>query len=263
MQIRKKSVFFRQHGFTLLELLIVVAILGLVTGAVFSQMGTAQQRMTTESVKLDDFQQARDFVDQFFRDINQIGDPNPRIADTTSALWSPALTTQASYVYASPYINDNRFAMGLVKIDSAQLRFEGSVNGVGTVQSVIYGVNGSGSCTLCLQRSQVDKIAADPLTGQATNWGTEVNDVVSAVIFKYFLTDGTQVTTLPVDYTTQAGAQILANVKTIQINLTIRNPNVMDPKTGQPIETTFEGEVSLNNCSMAAVGSYTEGMSCY
>jgi hypothetical protein len=30
---------------------------------------------------------------------------------------------------------------------------------------------------------------------------------------------------------------------------------VMDPKTHQPIETNFEGEVSLNNCSMAASGA--------
>jgi len=262
MKTRRNFVHLRQRGFTLLELLLVLGILGLVTGAVFSQMGVAQQRMTTEGVKLDDFQQARDFVDQFFRDINQIGDPNSRIADTSSLLWSPALTTQTSYTYASPYINDRRFAIGLVKIDNAQLRFEGSVNGVGTVQSVIYGVNGSGTCTLCLQRSQVDKISADPITGQTTNWGTEVNDVVSTVIFRYFLTDGTELTTFPVDYTTQAGAQTLANIKTIQINLTIRNPQVMDQKTHQPIESTFEGEVSLNNCSMAAVGAYAQGMSC-
>jgi hypothetical protein len=26
---------------------------------------------------------------------------------------------------------------------------------------------------------------------------------------------------------------------------------VMDPKTGQALQTSFEGEVSLNNCSMA------------
>jgi prepilin-type N-terminal cleavage/methylation domain-containing protein len=267
MKMRPNFVQLRQSGFTLLELLLVLGILGLVTGAVFSQMGVAQQRMTTEGVKLDDFQEARDFVDQFFRDINQIGDPNPRIADTSSLLWSPGLTklTPPSppwSVWTSPYINDNRFAMGLVMVDNSQLRFEGSVNGIGTVQSVIYGVNGSGSCPLCLQRSQVDKITADPLTGQTPNWGTEVNDVVSTVIFRYFLTDGTELTTFPVDYTTQAGAQQLANIKTIQINLTIRNPKVMDQKTGQPIESTFEGEVSLNNCSMAAVGAYTMGMSC-
>ena len=265
MKMRRDFVHQRQRGFTLLELLIVLGILGLVMGAVFGQMGVAQQRMTTEGVKLDDFQQARDFVDQFFRYINQIGDPNTRIADTSSLLFSPALdaTAQASTgLWVSPYIKDNRFAMGLVKVDNSQLRFEGSVNGIGTVQSVIYAVNGSGTCTLCLQRSQVDKVTADPLTGQTPNWGTEVNDVVSTVIFRYFLTDGTELTIFPVDYTTQAGAQQLANIKTIQINLTIRNPKVMDQKTGLPIESTFEGEVSLNNCSMAAVGAYTMGMSC-
>ena len=246
-------------GFTLLELLVVVLILGTVIGAVFSQMEVAQQRMATEETKLDDFQQARDFVDQFFRDINQIGDPNFRLMDTSSALWSPALTTQTAYTYASPYINDNRFAIGLVKIDSNELRFEGTANGVGTVQSIIYVLNGSGSCALCLQRSQADKVAADSLTGQSTNWGTEVNDVIGTPIFKYFLYDGTQVTSLPVDYTTAAGAQTLASIKTIQINLRIQNPNVMDAKTHQPIETSFEGEVSLNNCSMVAS---TYPMSC-
>lgn len=248
-----------QRGFTLLEMMIVLLILMLVTAAVFSQMGVAQQRMSTEQIKLDDFQQARDFVDQFFRDINQIGDPNSRIMDTTSPFWSPALTSQAAYPWASPYINDNRFAIGLTKIDSASLQFEGSVNGIGTVQSVSYQVNGSGSCALCLQRSQVDKIAADPLTGQSTNWGTQINDVVTTTIFKYFRTDGTQITALPVDYTSAAGAQTLASVKTIQVTLTIRNPNVIDQRTGQPIETSFQGEVSLNNCSMAASG---QGMSC-
>ena len=242
-----------------MEMLIVLLILGLVLGSVFSHLNDAQQRMTTEGIKLDDFQQARDFVDQFFRDINQIGDPNSRIADTTSGLWSPALTTQSAYSWASPYISDSRFAMGLVKIDNAALQFEGSMNGIGTVQSVIYQINGSGNCAQCLERSQVNKISADPLTGQAADWGTEVNDVVTTVIFKYYLTDGTQVTALPVDYTTSAGAQTLANVKTIQINLTIRNPNVIDQKTRQPIESTFEGEVSLNNCSMAA---FSQGMSC-
>jgi prepilin-type N-terminal cleavage/methylation domain-containing protein len=246
-------------GFTLLELLIVILILGLVIGAVFTQMSDAQQRMTTEETKLDDFQQARDFVDQFFRDINQIGDPNFRLMDTTSTFWSPVLTTQTTYSYASPYINDNRFAIGLVKIDANELHFEGAVNGVGSVQSVIYMLNGSGACPLCIQRSQVDKIAADPLTGQSTNWGTEVNDVLSTPIFKYFMYDGTQVTSLPVDYTTSAGATTLANIKTIQISLRIQNPSIMDPKTNQPIETSFEGEISLNNCSMASIG---QALSC-
>lgn len=247
------------RGFTLLELLLVVMILSLILVAVFTQMSAAQQRMSAEEVKLDDFQQARDFVDQFFRDINEIGYPNSRMMDTTSVLWNPALTTQATYGWASPYINDNRFAMGLVKVDVNEIRFEADTNGDGNVQSVIYVLNGNGNCALCLQRSQVPKLTADPFLGQVPNWGTEVNDLVSNPSFKYFRADGTQVTTLPADITTAAGAQTLASIKTIQISLTVRNPNVVDQQTGLAIETNIAGEVSLNNCSMAAAG---QPMSC-
>jgi prepilin-type N-terminal cleavage/methylation domain-containing protein len=236
----------RQNGFSLLEMMVTVAILGIVTAGLFVQIDMAQQRAFSEQIKLDNFQEARDFVDQFFRDVNQIGYPNSRMVDTTSALWSPALT--------SPLINDNRMAIGLVKIDANEIHFEGDMNGDGVVQSIIYMINGSGSCTLCLQRSQVDKVSASPLTGQTQNWGTEVNDVINAATFSYFKADGTQVTVLPVDISTAGGAQTIASIKTIQVSLVIRNNTVLDPKTRQPIETTFQGEVSLNNCSMAASG---------
>ena len=102
-------------------------------------------------------------------------------------------------------INDNRFAIGLVKIDSNAIQFEASVNGISTVQSIRYMVNGSGTCSLCLQRSQVDKVTGSPLTGQTTNWGTEVNDVVSTAVFKYFDANGNQITGLPVDISTSRG----------------------------------------------------------
>jgi prepilin-type N-terminal cleavage/methylation domain-containing protein len=237
----------RQNGFSLLEMMVVMLILGIITAGLFTQIDTAQQRAFSEQIKLDNFQEARDFVDQFFRDVNQIGYPNSRMVDTTSASWSPAL--------ASPLINDNRMAIGLVKIDANEIRFEGDMNGDGVVQSIIYMINGSGNCALCLQRSQVDKASADPLTGQTQNWGTEANDVISNPVFSYFKADGTQVTALPVDISTASGAQTIASIKTIQISLLIRNNNVLDPKSRQPIETTFQGEVSLNNCSMAASGA--------
>lgn len=236
----------RRNGFSLLEMMVTVAILGIVTAGLFVQIDMAQQRAFSEQIKLDNFQEARDFVDQFFRDVNQIGYPNSRMVDTSSLSWSPAL--------ASPLINDNRMAIGLVKIDANEIRFEGDMNGDGVVQSVIYMINGSGSCALCLQRSQVDKVSANPLTGQTQNWGTEVNDVINAATFSYFKADGTQVTVLPVDISTAGGAQTIASIKTIQVSLIIRNNAVLDPKTRQPIETTFQGEVSLNNCSMAASG---------
>ena len=144
----------RQRGFSLTEVLVVMAILGVVSGALFQQIATVQQRGYTEQVKVDDFEEARDFVDQFFRDINQIGYPNSRMVDTTSASWSPAL--------ASPLVNDSRLAIGLVKIDANEIRFEADSNGDGNPESLIYKVNGSGTCTACLQRSQVDKVTGEP-----------------------------------------------------------------------------------------------------
>ena len=252
MKLRRIVSFPRQHGFSLLEMMLSMLILTLVMGVVFEQLGAAQYRTSNEQSKLDDFQQVRDFVDQFFRDINQIGVPNSRMFDLSGGTFTPAL--------ASPVINDSRFAIGLVKIDNNMIQFEASVNGISTVQSIQYMINGSGTCTLCLQRSQVDKVTGSPLTGQSSpNWGTEVNDLVSNPIFTYFDTTGAQITGLPVDIGTTAGANTIATVKTIQINLRVNDPTVIDLQTGKPIEGVFEGEVSLNNCSMASNG---QAMSC-
>jgi len=250
MKFKRNFPAGKQRGFSLLELLLVIAILSLIVGAVFSQMGDAQRRLNAEEMKLGDFQEARDFVDQFFRDINQAGTPNIRMYDPTVITFGP------------PQINDSRLAVGLVRIATDAITFEGSVNGTGTVQSVTYQINGSGTCALCLQRSQVDKANGLP-TAQLTNWGTEINDLTNNTttfpIFRFYQYDGTQVTipTGGIDITTNAA--MIATVKTIQINLTIRNNSIVDLKTGQPIETSFEGEVSLNNCSMASTG---QAMSC-
>ncbi len=249
MKLRRNYRVAGQRGFTLLELILVMLILSLIVGAVFSQMSDAQYRLNTEENRLGDFQEARDFVDQFFRDINQAGTPNIRMFDPTVISFS-----------GTGGVDDSRLAVGLVMINSNAITFEGSVNGTGTVQSVTYKVNGSGSCLLCLQRSQIDKINGSSVLGQSLpNWGTEINDVISTAIFRYYQYDGTEITALPVDISTPAGAQTIANVKTVQINLTIRNPIVIDQKTKLPIETSFEGEISLNNCSMASIG---QPMSC-
>lgn len=226
------------RGATLVELLVALAVLGLVTAGIFGQLSIATQRIAAEQTKVDNFDQARDFVDQFFRDINQIGYPNGRI------LWSSALL-------GPPPITDTRLAVGLVKISNNSIWFEGDINGTGVVQEVQYQINGSGTCALCLQRSAVPKIAGNPLTGQsAADWGTEVNDLITPVIFTYFDANGAQINALPADI--NSNGAVIASVKTIHISLTIQNNAVLDPKTGQALQTSFEGEVSLNNCSMAA-----------
>lgn len=227
-----------ERGTSLVELMVVITIMVIVTGAILSQLDQATQRIGSEQIKVDNFDEARDFVDQFFRDINQIGYPNGHI------------------VSFAPTINDSRVAVGLVKISATSIWFEGDINGSGVVQSVQYMINGSGTCPLCLQRSAIPKITASPLTGQnAATWGTEVNDLTTTTIFTYFDTNGIQVAALPADIVNNPA--IIASVKTIHISLTVQNNAVVDPKTHQPIQTSFEGEASLNNCSMAAGGGMT------
>jgi len=230
----------RQLGSTLIELMLVIAILSIVTGAILSQLGTASQRIGAEQVKVDNFDQARDFVDQFFRDINQIGYPNGHIVNN---------------IVTVPPANDARVAVGLVKITATSVWFEGDINGSGIVQSVQYMINGSGTCALCLQRSAIPKVTGTaPLAQGPADWGTEVNDLTTPIIFTYFDTNGVAVP-VPADITNNP--TVIASVKTIHISLTIQNNNVIDQKTGQPIQTSFEGEVSLNNCSLAAGGAMT------
>jgi prepilin-type N-terminal cleavage/methylation domain-containing protein len=229
-----------ERGHTLVELLVAVGILGLVTAGVFGQLNTAAQRIYTEQIKVDNFDQARDFVDQFFRDINQIGYPNGRIVTN--------LTNG---------VNDPRVAVGLVKISPTSIWFEGDINGTGVVQEVRYKINGSGNCSLCFQRSTIAKTNAAPWTQTGGDWGTEVNDLTTTTIFTYFDVSGNQIVppAEPVGFVLGTDGPQLASVKTIHISLTIQDPNVTDPKTHQQIQTSFEGEVSLNNCSLAATAN--------
>lgn len=229
-----------ERGHTLVELLVAVGILGLVTAGVFGQLNTAAQRIYTEQIKVDNFDQARDFVDQFFRDINQIGYPNGRIVTN--------LTNG---------VNDPRVAVGLVKISPTSIWFEGDINGTGVVQEVRYKINGSGNCSLCFQRSTIAKANAAPWTQTGGDWGTEVNDLTTTTIFTYFDVNGNQIVppAEPVGFVLGTDGPQLASVKTIHISLTIQDPNVTDPKTHQQIQTSFEGEVSLNNCSLAATAN--------
>jgi type II secretory pathway pseudopilin PulG len=240
------------QGASLIELMVGLGILAVITAGIFAQLNAATQRIATEQTKVDNFDEARDFVDQFFRDINQIGYPDGHIV--TSLLASPK--------------TDPRIAVGLVQISPTSIAFEGDINGSGVVQEVQYQINGSGTCTLCFQRSAFPKGTADPLTQITTsglqNWGTEVNDLTNTAatpIFTYYNASGGLITPPATGWDMDNQGSTIAAVKTIHISLTIQDPLKVDPKTGQPIQTSFEGEVSLNNCSLATNG--VTPMSCF
>jgi prepilin-type N-terminal cleavage/methylation domain-containing protein len=89
----------RQKGFTLVELMVALAIFLLICGAAFTLLGTSQQRSRTESQMLTSFQEARLGLDQIVRDVNDAGYPPPTYtdgipADSTSSPfgWSPGYT---------------------------------------------------------------------------------------------------------------------------------------------------------------------------
>ncbi len=225
-------------GFSLIELMVVLLIMSVIVGAVFTQVATVQQRGRAEQVKLDIFQESREFMDQMVRDLHQTGYPNIRMFDTAS--WSPALN-------ATP-MNDSRLAAGLVLIAPNEIKFEGDVDGDGQVDVLDFKLASTGNNCPCLQRSQVLKS-----TG-GTVFSNEVQDVQSAgttadPIFVAYKTDGTVVNSA--DTTTAGGLQTLAGIKTIKVNLKVK-AKVVDPKTRVAPEASLGAVITLPNCSLTA-----------
>ena len=162
------------RGFSLIELLVVTAVLFIVLGGVVSYITTVTQRSRFEQTKVDLSQEGRQFVDEFERDIHQAGYPNCRMFNTGSNC--PAQ-------FPNPAM-----AVGLVSVSNTQIVFEGDVDGDGVVDSVRYRLVDSagnyppaGTCPCTMQRSQLPKIAGDPLAGQtAPIWSQELQEVVNS-----------------------------------------------------------------------------------
>jgi prepilin-type N-terminal cleavage/methylation domain-containing protein len=85
----------RQDGFSLLEMMVSVAIFVVISGAVFELLMASQKRQQTESVVLDSFQEARLGLDQIVRDANDAGFPAANEFTVT-----PAPNTAAANNYA-------------------------------------------------------------------------------------------------------------------------------------------------------------------
>lgn len=248
-----------QRGFSMIELLIVLLILSVITAAIFKQIDQVQQRASTEQAKLDMFQESREFMDQLARDLRQAGYPNVR---NFAANVSGVLFTDPSRP-TSPYYQAANAAVGLVKVDSGDLWFEGDVDGNGQVSEVVYHLDTSttNNCP-CLRRSKQNKIQGDPVTGQSSPvYQVEVQNVqngtsANPIFYAYPHASAGVAATLPVDFDTNAST--VASIDTLKIVLTVKAKNP-DPKTGQYPITTLVSTVRLNNCSSATTG---QNMSC-
>ncbi len=65
----------RQRGFSLIELMVSVAILTVVIGVVVQGVNTMQIRNTVEVNRVDLTQESREFMDQITNDMHQCGFP--------------------------------------------------------------------------------------------------------------------------------------------------------------------------------------------
>ena len=85
----------KQRGFTMLEMVVAIAVFMVVAGAAFGLLANSQKRYKTDSQALTSFQQARLGIDQIIRDINDAGYPPANHFATTPPANSYAITPLA------------------------------------------------------------------------------------------------------------------------------------------------------------------------
>lgn len=205
-------------GFSLLEMMISLAVLLIVTGAVFEQIIVMQRKSAAEGAKVDTAEQARGFVDQMVRDLHMAGYPK-------------------AVMYSAPLDNTSPLvAAGLVSVSPTQIILEGDVDSNGQVESVnvTYVANSAGdpNCP-CVRRSAVPKAAGDPLAQpvQATNY-SETGHVIPPGtgagqagdnLFTFYDSNGTQLdvskgVTIANDDPTNP---VLPRISTVKINVSL------------------------------------------
>jgi type II secretory pathway pseudopilin PulG len=185
MKLLRRTSGLSQAGFSLLELALVCAILSLVMLTIFQGIDTTVKRSEAEQTKVDLTQGGREFVDEFERDLHQVGYPNCRMVSTLVL----GVPTNCPADYSQlPVAQNPGLADGLVYVSSTKLIFEGAVDGSGTVYSVQYklvdaaGNNPPLSCPCILQRSEVPKdptASTAPLL-QPTVFSQELQNVVNS-----------------------------------------------------------------------------------
>ncbi|HTM89884.1 MAG TPA: prepilin-type N-terminal cleavage/methylation domain-containing protein [Terriglobales bacterium] len=156
-----------QRGFSLMEMLIVVAVLSLVMGAIFSTILDGMKKYRLEENRVNTTQESREFLDQIVRDLHSAGYPGLKMF-TPSALTAPA-------------INNSNVASGLVAVSATDIWFEGDIDDSGSVQSIRYTLQteANGDCPCTMMRSAVPKAIGAP-AAQVVNYNTQLENVINS-----------------------------------------------------------------------------------
>jgi prepilin-type N-terminal cleavage/methylation domain-containing protein len=234
------------QGFSLIELMISMAVLLAVLGVVMSALIQLERRNSGENDKMDLTQSTREFVDQAVRDLHQTGFPNPSMFN------APTL---------SPAINNKYIAAGLVSITDNSIQFEGDVDSNGNVQSVTIelvgsdGVTVGGACPCTLKRGKVVKIDGSPFQQPAgaqavPTYYSELGNVATTSVFSAYDQYGYAVP-LPIDLTTAAVATsspaspvTIKDIRTIKMVVNVQSPHSdLENKVRPIVSMTSEARI--------------------
>lgn len=218
----------RQKGFSLVELMLTVALLVIAMAIATDGLMKMQKRASADTGKVDMTQMSRQFVDQIVNDLHQTGYPGLKVYD-------PAL----GLTLASPNV-----AAGLLTVDPNTVEFEADVDGSGQVSHVYLQLlwsngtpvsQGGGNCPCTLQRGTLYK---SQVGTAAIPYYTEVNNVTNTNIFSAYLFDGTSVA-LP------ASAADLPNIKSIKVTVNVQSS--VQEMDGTFPTITLASEAKINN----------------
>lgn len=216
----------QQMGFSIMELMVSLAILTMVIGVVVEGVNTMQIRNTVEINKVDLTQESRQFMDQVTNDLHQSGFPRSGMFDPTVLVPPVALGASPNCaLYAS-------MACGLVSISQNAIQFEGDVDGTGVSEEWIQLVQSNGpaapACAVppcVIQRGTVSK-ASWLLTGTQPAFYAEVNNVMNTNVFTAYDHNGVQLVPPAI-----AANAWQSNINAVGVTLYVRSTQP-DVKTG-------------------------------
>lgn len=225
MKTRTNSQSRRYSGFSLVETMLVVAVLAVVMGIVVDGLVQLQKRNRADVGKVDTTQMARQFMDQIINDLHQTGYPGTKVYDPASA----------------PSVNN--VAVGLLSVNSSATEFEADVDGSGSVSHIWLQLvwsdgtpvaGGPGNCPCTLQRGTLYKSQVG--TGSIPYY-TEVTNVMNTNVFSAYFFDGSQVT-LP------ASPTDLPNIRNIKVTVNLQSSTPEANGTFPTITMASEAKIS-------------------
>ena len=230
----KKLEAGRQRGFSLVELVVTVAILTTVIAVVTDGISQIERKSASDVNKVGAAQETRQFMDQILRDLRQSGYPGP-------GLFDPTTLTAATTTYPKICQMNINVACGMISFSTSAIQFEGDIDGSGVSDVYLQVVvPTSGNCPCTIQRGTVFKAAGtSPPYYSTPAYYTELDNVMTQTPFTAYKFDGTAWV---------SGTDDISLIKNIGITLYVQNP-VPDTNQSSTVypTTTMVSEVTVNN----------------